>query len=168
MPIPTNKYLKVLRSTWKYFKVPTSTSTTPAYLKVQQSTYYYHKVPRSTSKYLRVPISRGWAKPETKNWYRFKNFLIYVRLPLFDYCSIGPSLLSLSAMTRVFHDQWELLSLSKYPALSEIYLEEIRRHYRLGRIFFLLPNFLFLVIEIKKQDIKIDGQYSDNSACFLK
>ena len=111
---------------------------------------------------------RGWAKPETKNWYRFKNFLIYVRLPLFDYCSIGPSLLSLSAMKRVLHDQWELLSLSKYPALSEIYIEEIRRHYRLGRIFFLLPNFLFLVIEIKKQDIKIDGQYSDNSACFLK
>ena len=112
--------------------------------------------------------SRGWAKPETKNWYRFKNFLIYVRLPLFEYCSIGPSLLSLSVSKSVLHDQWELLSLSEYPTLSEIYIQEIGRHYRLARIFFLVPNLLSLVIEIKKQDIKIDGQNSDNSACFLK
>ena len=113
-------------------------------------------------------IVRGWAKPETKNWYHFKNFLIYVRLPLFDYCSIGPSLLSLSAIKRDLYDQWKLLSLSKYPALSEIYIQEIRRHYRLDRIFFLLPNLLFLVIEINEQEFKIDGQNSDYSACFLK
>ena len=47
-------------------------------------------------------LTRGWAKPETKNWYRFKNFLIYVRLPLFEYCSIGPSLLSLSVLKSVY------------------------------------------------------------------
>ena len=113
-------------------------------------------------------IPKIWAKPETKNWYRFKNFLIYVRLPLFEYCSIGPSLLSLSVSKSVLHDQWDLLSLSEYPTLSEIYIQEIGRHYRLARIFFLVPNLLSLVIEIKKQDIKIDGQNSDNSACFLK
>ena len=52
--------------------------------------------------------------------------------------------------------------------LSEIYIQEIGRHYRLDWIFFLVPNLLSLIIEIKKQDIKIDGQNSDNSACFLK
>ena len=112
-------------------------------------------------------VFRGWAKPETKNWYRFKNFLIYVRLPLFEYCSIGPSLLSLSVSKSVLHDQWELLSLSEYPTLSEIYIQEIGRHYRLDRIFFLVSNLLFLVIEINEQEFKIDVQNSYNNACFL-
>ena len=114
------------------------------------------------------PLVRGWAKPETKNWYRFKNFLICVRLPLFEYCSIGPSLLSFSVSKSVLHDQWELLSLSEYPTLSEIYIQEIGRHYRLDRIFFLVPNLLSLVIEINEQEFKIDIQNSDNSAGFFK
>ena len=111
---------------------------------------------------------RVWAKPETKNWYHFKNFLIYVRLPLFEYCSIGPSLLSLSALKNILHGQWEFLSLTKYPTLSEIYIQAIGRHYRLDRIFFLVPNFLFLVIEINEQEFKIDGQNFDNSEHILK
>ena len=52
--------------------------------------------------------------------------------------------------------------------LSEIYIQEIGRHYRLDQIFFLVPNLLSMVIEINEQEFKIDNQNSDNSACFLK
>ena len=61
-----------------------------------------------------------------------------------------------------------MLSLSEYPTLSEIYIQEIGRHYRLDRIFFLVPNLLSLVIEINEQEFKIDVQNSVNQCLFLE
>ena len=44
---------------------------------------------------------------------------------------------------------------STSSSLSEIYIQEIGKHYRLDRIFFLVPKLLTLVIEINEREFKI-------------